>query len=155
VLWPIHNKFENYKTNISTFFCYFHDFQVQTANKILVTCFQASILLRLWFDPEDGGDMSLRNVGWLSTDYGIIHQKLENFITTLKSHKMESKIALKRQIGRQSKRWVWNQKRLEVYLREQQGEWGQRGSTITTSDWTDDSHWTPVIHSDTFETEHT
>jgi hypothetical protein len=29
----------------------------------------ARYLLRLFFDPEDGGDMFLRNVGWRSTDY--------------------------------------------------------------------------------------
>jgi hypothetical protein len=29
----------------------------------LATCFHAGILLGL-FDPEDGGDMFLRNVGW-------------------------------------------------------------------------------------------
>jgi hypothetical protein len=29
----------------------------------------ASFLLGLLFDPEDGDDMFLRNIGWLSTDY--------------------------------------------------------------------------------------
>jgi hypothetical protein len=29
----------------------------------------AGILLRLFYNPEDRGDMFLRNVGWLSTDY--------------------------------------------------------------------------------------
>jgi hypothetical protein len=32
------------------------------------TCFEADITLGI-FDPEDGGDMFLRNVDWLSTDY--------------------------------------------------------------------------------------
>jgi hypothetical protein len=30
---------------------------------LLATCFQAGFLLGLFFDPEDGGDMFLRNVG--------------------------------------------------------------------------------------------
>jgi hypothetical protein len=34
----------------------------------LATCFNVGILLSL-FDPEDGDDIFLRNVGWLSTDY--------------------------------------------------------------------------------------
>jgi hypothetical protein len=29
----------------------------------LATCFQAGIFLGLFFGPEDGGDMFLRNVG--------------------------------------------------------------------------------------------
>jgi hypothetical protein len=30
---------------------------------LFVTCFHAGILLSLFFDPEDGGDMFLQNVG--------------------------------------------------------------------------------------------
>jgi hypothetical protein len=30
---------------------------------LLTTCFYAGFLLGLFFDPEDGGDMFLRNVG--------------------------------------------------------------------------------------------
>jgi hypothetical protein len=36
---------------------------------LLVTYFHAGFLLGLLFDSEDGNDMFLRNVGWLSTDY--------------------------------------------------------------------------------------
>jgi hypothetical protein len=32
------------------------------------TCFHAGFLLSLFFDPRDGGEMFLRNVGSLSTD---------------------------------------------------------------------------------------
>jgi hypothetical protein len=35
------------------------------------------------FDPEDGGDTFLRNIGWLSTDYmALFSQKTVLFITT-------------------------------------------------------------------------
>jgi hypothetical protein len=39
---------------------------------LLATCFHAGILLGL-FDPEDGGDMFLRNVGLFSTDYTALY----------------------------------------------------------------------------------
>jgi hypothetical protein len=40
----------------------------------LATCFHASILLGL-FDPEDWGNMFLRNFGWLSTDYMALYPR--------------------------------------------------------------------------------
>jgi hypothetical protein len=36
--------------------------------------FRVVILLDL-FDPEDEGDIFLRNVGWLSTDYTALYPK--------------------------------------------------------------------------------
>jgi hypothetical protein len=33
------------------------------ADSLLAVCFYAGFLLRLFFDPEDGSDMFLRNVG--------------------------------------------------------------------------------------------
>jgi hypothetical protein len=40
----------------------------------------SGFLLGLFFDPEDGGDMPLRNVGRLSTGLqGIVSQKKELF----------------------------------------------------------------------------
>jgi hypothetical protein len=39
----------------------------------------AGFLLGILFNPEDGGDMFFRNVGWLSTDYIAIYPRtLEN-----------------------------------------------------------------------------
>jgi hypothetical protein len=50
---------------------------------LLATCFHAGFLLGLFFDSEDGGDMFLRNIGYLSTGlHGVISLKLELFIST-------------------------------------------------------------------------
>jgi hypothetical protein len=45
----------------------------------LATYFHAGIFLGL-FDPDDGGDMFLRNVAWLSTDYTALYptERLSN-----------------------------------------------------------------------------
>jgi hypothetical protein len=40
---------------------------------LLAICFHADFLLSLFFDPEDGGDIFLRNVGYLSTDYAALY----------------------------------------------------------------------------------
>jgi hypothetical protein len=37
--------------------------RISKARALLATCFHAGFLLGLFFDPEDGGDMFLRNVG--------------------------------------------------------------------------------------------
>jgi hypothetical protein len=39
----------------------------------------AGFLSGLLFDPEDGGDIFLRNVGWLSTDYMALYPRRQNF----------------------------------------------------------------------------
>jgi hypothetical protein len=38
----------------------------------------AGFLLGLFFDPEDGGDMFLRNVGRLSKNYTALYPKRRN-----------------------------------------------------------------------------
>jgi hypothetical protein len=43
--------------------------------KVLSTCFHSGFLLGLFFDPEDGGDMFHRNVGWLSKDYTALYPR--------------------------------------------------------------------------------
>jgi hypothetical protein len=40
-------------------------------------CFQADLLLVLFFDPDDGGDMFLRNVGRLLTYYTALYPRRE------------------------------------------------------------------------------
>jgi hypothetical protein len=43
--------------------------RISRARNELTDCFHAGFLLGLLFDREDGCDIFLRNVGWLSTDY--------------------------------------------------------------------------------------
>jgi hypothetical protein len=45
---------------------------------LLATCFYAGLLFGLFFDPEDEGDMLLRNVGWFSTDYTALYPRRYN-----------------------------------------------------------------------------
>jgi hypothetical protein len=42
---------------------------------LLRTCFHASFLLGIFFDPEDEGDMFLRNVGMLSVEYSSLYSR--------------------------------------------------------------------------------
>jgi hypothetical protein len=39
---------------------------------LIATCFHSGFSLRLLFDPKDGGNMLLRNVGWFSTFDGSL-----------------------------------------------------------------------------------
>jgi hypothetical protein len=39
-----------------------------------------SFLLSLLLDSEDGGDMFLRNIGWLSRDYIVLYPRRQNFL---------------------------------------------------------------------------
>jgi hypothetical protein len=43
--------------------------------KILWLCFPPAFTIALFFDLEDGGDMFLRNVGSLSTDYTALYPR--------------------------------------------------------------------------------
>jgi hypothetical protein len=43
---------------------------------LLATCFHIGLLFGLLFDPEDGGNMFPRNVGWLLTDYTELHPRI-------------------------------------------------------------------------------
>jgi hypothetical protein len=42
---------------------------------MFVICFHATFLFGLFFDLKDGGDMFLRNVGWLSTDDTALYRR--------------------------------------------------------------------------------
>jgi hypothetical protein len=46
--------------------------------KLCLLLFYASFLLPILFDPEEGGDMFLRNVGWLATDYLALYPRRHN-----------------------------------------------------------------------------
>jgi hypothetical protein len=45
--------------------------------------FACYLLLRLFFGPEDRGDMFLRNVGWLSLDYTASYPRRQNSSTNV------------------------------------------------------------------------
>jgi hypothetical protein len=40
---------------------------------LLATCFHPGFFLSLFFDPEDGGDIFLQSVDWLSADYTALY----------------------------------------------------------------------------------
>jgi hypothetical protein len=47
----------------------------QVASRALL---HAGFLLDLFFDPADGGDMYLRSIGRLSTDYTALYPRRQN-----------------------------------------------------------------------------
>jgi hypothetical protein len=50
---------------------------------LLVNCFHYHFSLGLLFNPEVGGNMFLRNFGWLSTDYTALYPRRQlHFIIT-------------------------------------------------------------------------
>jgi hypothetical protein len=48
---------------------------IQRYFALLATCFHAGFLLGLFFDHNNEGDIFLRNVGWLSTDYTALYPR--------------------------------------------------------------------------------
>jgi hypothetical protein len=57
--------------------------KTQQASTLLATCLPAGYCWNYFFDPEDGGDMFLRNVGCNSTDYTASHPRRWYFWTAL------------------------------------------------------------------------
>jgi hypothetical protein len=41
-------------------------------------CLHTGLLLGLFINPEDGGDMFLQKVGWLSTDYIALYPRRQD-----------------------------------------------------------------------------
>jgi hypothetical protein len=39
-------------------------------------------LLEVFFDPEDGGDIFILNVGWLTGLHGVVSQKISTAVGT-------------------------------------------------------------------------
>jgi hypothetical protein len=48
---------------------------IQARNQQPATYFHTGVLLSSFFDPENGGDMLHRNVGWHSTDYTALYPR--------------------------------------------------------------------------------
>jgi hypothetical protein len=53
-------------------------YRILKCDMMISTSFHAGVFLGLLFDPEYAGDVLLRNVGWLSTDYTVLHPRREN-----------------------------------------------------------------------------
>jgi hypothetical protein len=53
---------------------------------LLSTCFNAGFFLGLFFDPKDGGDIILRNIGLIFSGlFCVIFQKMETLVDDLLS----------------------------------------------------------------------
>jgi hypothetical protein len=53
----------------------YSSFKVKTAFQNNYHLLHPGFLLGLFFDPESGGDMSFRNVGWFLTDYVMLYPR--------------------------------------------------------------------------------
>jgi hypothetical protein len=56
----------------------------QARYNLLATWFHAGFLRRLFFDPEDDGNMFLRSVGWLSTACTVLYHRRHNSSETVR-----------------------------------------------------------------------
>jgi hypothetical protein len=56
----------------------FHRQGRRISRVLFVTCFYDGSFLGLFFDPEDGGGMLLRNVCWLWTDYMALYRSIKS-----------------------------------------------------------------------------
>jgi hypothetical protein len=54
------------------------------------TRFQSGFFLGLFLDPENGGDMFLRNVGWLSADYTALYNKIVSILHNRRCENLKS-----------------------------------------------------------------
>jgi hypothetical protein len=63
---------QNSKQAVFEYACngHFHSFSI----------YRAGFLFGLFFDAEDGRNMFLRNVGWLSADYAALYPRRHNLI---------------------------------------------------------------------------
>jgi hypothetical protein len=81
--------------------CSYEDYRRSATDSVialLATCFHAGFLLGLFFEFEDGGNMFLRKVSWLSTHYTALYLKMQSssncfylfFFTYLAPYKFKS-----------------------------------------------------------------
>jgi hypothetical protein len=55
--------------------CFLYNPKFQQAHRSACHLLHAGFLLGLFFEPEDGGAMFLRNLGWLSVDYTALYPR--------------------------------------------------------------------------------
>jgi hypothetical protein len=55
-----------------------HNASILRVQSFACCLLQSGFLLGFFLDPEDGGDIFLQNVGWLSTDYTALCPGVQN-----------------------------------------------------------------------------